>query len=168
MLYLLVIKLIILFQELRPEKPESIWPTSVAGYVGFTAAIISISVITYDRITGRASNWRDVKRDIQDLCTRVEREEAATHAIDDTLGEMDQLLTGIDHELRGVGGDNGIRSAVREIQDSIKKINTRNTAMDLKAAVFEQIIKQTSYTGPERRDTVREMKHLFGDKEQST
>jgi hypothetical protein len=146
-------------------KVESIWPSSITGYVGLAAAMTSITIITYDRITGRASNWRDVKRDIKDLCDRLEREEAATKAVGSKLTDIDQLLTGINHELRGVGGDNGIRSAVRTIQTDISEIKKRNQRMDIKAAAFEQILRHPDYNGPERRNVVRHIQSLFGDEQ---
>lgn len=160
----LVTSLILLLQAI--PRPDSFWPSSVGAWIGFIGGTVSVVIIAYDRITGRASNWRDVKRDIQELAERVTKEEAATKNVGDSLRSMDQLLTGINHELRGVAGDNGIRQTVRKIGESVEKIIIRNQKMDLKAAVFEQILKQTSYNGPERREAVREMRNLFQAEEE--
>lgn len=147
-------------------KPESFWPQSVAGWIGLGAGVISISVIIYDRITGRASNWRDIKNDIKDLCDRLEKEEAATKSVNTRLEVMNTLLTGIDHELRGVGGDNGIRQSVKDIRLNVAAILVRNQKMDIKAAVFEKMLKHSNYDGPERRQVIRQLKDLMPEEEE--
>lgn len=130
------------------------------------AAFVSVGVIAFDRITGRASNWRDVKNDLKDLCNRMESEETATKNVGVKVDDMDDLLTGINYEIRGVTGENGMRQAMKDIKIAIELIQVRNRKMDIKAAVFEKMLKHTNYDGPERREVIRRVQDLLEDDEE--
>lgn len=146
-------------------EPTTIWPTSVAGLVGLVAAFISLAVIIFDRLTGRANSWRDVIRDIKDLTRRVENVEEIDSSIGQSLRDIEDTLRDINNELKGPAGDNGIRQGLKDVKLDLKKITDRNNKMDLLAGLFKQAMQHENYPGPERRQAMRQIADLIDDPE---
>lgn len=146
-------------------EPTSVWPTSIFGWVAGVAALISIVVIIFDRLTGRANSWRDVIRDIKDLTRRMEKVEEIDGSIGTSLREIENTLRDINNELKGPGGDNGIRQGLKEVKSELQKIKDRNKKMDLLAGLFKQAMQHENYAGPERRQAMRQVADLIDETE---
>lgn len=167
MIYFLIITISLLSLARLGDIPEptSVWPTSIFGWVAGVSALISIVVIVFDRLTGRANSWRDVIRDIKDLTKRVERVEAIDGNISQSLRDIEDTLRDINNELRGPAGDNGIRQGLKDVKLDLKKITDRNNKMDLLAGLFKQAMQHDNYSGPERRQAMRQVADLIEDPE---
>lgn len=146
-------------------KPESFWPTTVGGWIGFLGGTISVGVIAFDRITGRASNWKDVTNDIQELCKRADKVEAADKEICKTLNDVDNRVKGLEFEVKGYDGRGGIRQIMDKVLDELHEIHERNKKADILAGIFERMLENPGYGGPERRENFRSLRGLLGKEE---
>lgn len=111
----------------------------------------------YEKISGKGRKLEAIDNSIKDLITR-------TGAIESKVDRIDELTTEMDHEVRGVGGNNGIKAAVKECRLEIEKIHVLNRKNEILRARFKEIMRQ--YDGPERREGMRGLNELIRDSDQ--
>jgi hypothetical protein len=147
------------------EGPQinSLWPSSLIGLVGSLTGLIGFAVLMYEKITGKGRKLEAIDGSIKNLGLKIEALELTEKIIDTKVDSLTDIVTDLDHEVRGVQGDNGIKAAVRECRVEIQKIHELNRKHELLRERFKEIIRH--YEGPERREGMRGMRELFRDSE---
>lgn len=152
--------------SLAPDAPQinSLWPSSLIGLIGSLTGLVGFAVLMYEKITGKGRKLEAIDGSIKNLGLKIEAVELTDKIIDTKLDSLTSIVTDLDHEVRGVKGDNGIKAAVKECRSEIEKIHVRNRKMDVLGARFKEVMRQ--YEGPERREGMRGLREFFRDSEQ--
>lgn len=149
--------------DLGSPHIESFWPTSFVGWITSVSITATLGKMLFDRVTGRAVTLKGIGRDLSDLDERMKEYETTSGIMAQQLNGIERMLTDIDHELRGVRGDNGMKKTLQRLCADVEAIERRNADADIFNALVKQFLAK--YDGPERRESVRQLRNLLGDKE---
>jgi hypothetical protein len=129
---------------------ESVFPTSIGGWVGLVAGTTALALLIVDRLTARGKNLATIDRKIDGLCDQVEDIENTQKVMDGHLDTLSQEVRDLRYEWQGRDGNNGGRQRIREHETRIRAIEDRNIKIDAVTAR-----ERESYGGPERRRDLR-------------
>lgn len=113
-----------ILQEIPPI--ESLTATSIMGWGGFLFGFIACVILIWDRVIGRGKSLADVDNKLDKMCKQIE-DMAGELVVVDGLGKSVAELV---YEWRGVDGNNGYKSIIRDNQRRIGQIEKRNDRLD--------------------------------------
>lgn len=132
---------------------DSIWPTSIGGWVGLVTGTSALVVLVVDRLTARGRSLATIDRKIDGLCTQITDMEGELKVVDGLTESVRELT----QEWRGVpGSDNGYRSIIRDNKRRIDAIERRNYGLD---EVRKEDERRSG--GQHRRQMDRELNNLL-------
>lgn len=142
---------------------ETIWPTSVGGWVGLAAGTTALVYLFIDRLTARGKNLAIIAGKLDGLCGQVDDFEGKL-AVVDGLAESVRELT---QEWRGTpGSPNGYRAIIRDNQRRLDAIERRNTGIDAVQRAREEDDRRGH--GQHRRAMDRELNNLLPEEREET
>jgi hypothetical protein len=130
----------------------SITATSLMGWGAFIISLLTFGIVTWDRVVNRGKSLQAIDGKIDHLCEQIDDMEGNLEVVDG-LAESVRELT---QEWRGVAGDNGYRSIIRENSQRLTAIEKRNDKID---AVREEEMRRGG--GHQRRHMDRELNNLM-------
>lgn len=132
---------------------ESLWPTSVGGWVGLIAGSSALVLLIVDRLTARGKNLAVIAGKLDTLCGQVDDFEGKLQAVDGLVESVRELT----QEWRGTpGSPNGYRAIIRDNQRRLDAIEKRNTGID---AIRDEDERRGG--GKHRRYSDRELNNLL-------
>lgn len=138
------------------EPIQSVFPTSVGGWVGLIAGSIALTLLVVDRLTARGRNLATIDRKIDGLCGQITDMEGELKVVDG-LAESVRELT---QEWRGIpGSGNGYRSIINENRRRIDAMEKRNVGLD---AIREEDERRSG--GKHRRAMDNELDRILPEK----
>lgn len=96
------------------------------GWGGFLFSLIACGVLVWDRLLGKGRAAAGLNGKIDNLCEKIEDMEGRLEVVDGLSRSVTELL----FEWRGVDGNNGYKSIIRDNRNRIEKIEKRNDAID--------------------------------------
>lgn len=144
--------------------PETITPSSWFGWGGFVFGLIATAILLWDRITGRGKSIANLDNKIDTLCRQTDEMEGRLTVVDGLTRSVQELV----FEWRGIDGNNGYKSIIRDHEKRLDAIEDRNREID--AIAKHERERQQDYGGPERRrsprrDLDKELNDLLPDKD---
>ncbi len=133
-------------QQVAPPL-ESVFPTSVGGWVAMIVGIAAVVMLAYDRLRGSGRLDADMSNHVSDLARKIELVERECAVAEGALTQFDRKLSEVLYELRGVDGKNGVKGVNRSHALELASIQKRLGAMDVIAA----LVKAGTYAGEDRR-----------------
>lgn len=124
---------------------------SIIALGGFVIGIMTLGIVVWDRVVGRGRALQAIDGRIERLCEQMDELEGRLKVVDGLVESVRELT----HEWRGVSGDNGWRSIVKDNHQRIKAIEKRNDRID---AVREEDERRSG--GKRRRLMDRELEDL--------
>lgn len=137
------------------EPLQSVFPTSVGGWVGLIAGSTALGLLVVDRLTARGKNLATIDRKLDELCGKVDDMEGKLEVVDGLAGSVRELT----QEWRGVLGDNGYRSRINRNSERITAIERRNTGIDAVQKARDEDERRSG--GQHRRAMDRELNNLI-------
>ena len=128
--------------------PETLWPTSVGGWVGLLAGSTALGLLVVDRLTARGKSLAKLDTKIDTLCDRIDDMDGRLKVVDGLAETVGELV----FEWRGVDGNNGYKSIIREHDRRLDEIQQRNLRID---AIREEDDRRSG--GKHRRMMDREL-----------
>jgi hypothetical protein len=134
---------------------DSVFPTSIGGWVGLIAGSTALVLLVVDRLTARGKNLATIDRKIDGLCGDIEDMKDELKAVDGLAKSVQELT----QEWRGVGDNNGYRALIRDSSRRIRVIEERNNRLD---AVREEDERRSG--GQHRRLMDEELSKILPEK----
>jgi hypothetical protein len=130
----------------------SVTATSIMGWGGFVFGFIACAILVWKEVIGKGRSLATIDGKIEHLCKQVDDMEGRLGVVDGLADSVRELT----QEWRGVTGDNGYRSIIRENSRRIGAIERRNDKID---AVREEELRRGG--GQQRRHMDRELNNLM-------
>lgn len=105
---------------------QSITASSVMGWGAFIVSAGTFGMLVWQKITQRGRSLATIDDKIEQLCEKVEDMEGRLEVVDG----LSQSVRELTQEWRGVAGDNGYRSIIRQHSNDIAAIIRRNDKID--------------------------------------
>lgn len=137
------------------EPLQSVFPTSVGGWVGLIAGSTALALLAVDRLTARGKNLATIDRKIDGLCSQISDMEGELKVVDGLADSVRELT----QEWRGVLGDNGYRSRINRNSERITAIERRNYEIDAIKKARDEDERRSG--GQHRRLMDRELNNLL-------
>jgi hypothetical protein len=134
---------------------QSVTPESLFGWGGFVFGLGAFVILIWDRITGRTKNIVNVENKIDGLCDQVADMEGELKVVDGLATTVRELV----FEWRGIDGENGYKSIIRENSRRIFEIEKRNTGIDAVRKAHDDDLRRSG--GQQRRQSDRELNNLL-------
>lgn len=136
-----------------PDLP--IPPATWTGVLTPIALFLTIVFLLFDRIFGRGRTSQRMESKVEEMCNDLVSARAYGLKDHQIIRKVERDLTAHILEWRGVEGNNGYRSILREIQIEVKRISQRNERIDAVTAVEEEQMRRQGLHEKRLRDRVR-------------
>ena len=130
--------------QMKEMAPAGGPPVTWAGWGTLAGVIITATFLIYDRLVGKGKAESKVAEKIDNLCRQIDDMEGKLVVVDGLTETVRELV----FEWRGVGGTNGYKSLIREIDETVQAIQKRNDRID---AIHEEDERRSG--GLQRRRT---------------
>jgi hypothetical protein len=134
---------------------ESLTATSIMGWGGFVFGLIACAILVWEKITGRTKSIVGVENKLDHLCGQIEDMEGKLEVVDGLADSVRELT----QEWRGVSGDNGYRSMIKDDHRRIDAIEKRNDIIDALKEARDEDDRRSG--GLHRRKFDRELNNLL-------
>jgi hypothetical protein len=134
---------------------QSITASSVMGWGGFVFSLIACGVLVWDRVVGKGKAVASLDGKIEHLCEQIDHMEGRLTVVDGLTTTVRELV----FEWRGVDGNNGYKSIIRENQRRITEIEKRNWQIDAVREAHEADLRRSG--GKQRRESDRPLNNLL-------
>lgn len=115
--------------------PESLWPTSIAGWIGVFVVVAGVI--------------RQLVKWIKNWGLDTDKWSRAAVALEKLSKDVGELL----FEIRGVNGKGGINERLETLEDDVKEIQSRNSDADAFLDFYKSELRERRQRGePTRRD----------------
>lgn len=105
---------------------QSVTASSIMGWGGFIFSLIACATLVWDRVVGKGKSVANLDNKIEGLCDQMNEMEGKLTVVDGLTTSVRELV----YEWRGVDGNNGYKSIIRENQRRISAIERRNDKID--------------------------------------
>ena len=131
-----MISVVFAMQQVAPSI-DSAFPKSVGGWVGMIGGVIAVFFLLYDRLRGSGKLDADLSNRVAEMSRKQDRADHNTCGIEGTVKVLDQKVSEVVYEVRGIDGLNGVKGTARDNTAEIAAIKKRLSAMDVVAAIFK-------------------------------
>jgi hypothetical protein len=123
--------------------------------VGLIAGSTALTLLIVDRLTARGKSLAKLDNKIDGLCDRIDDMDGRLTAVDGLAKTVGELV----YEWRGVDGENGYKSIIRNDHRRIDAIEKRNNIIDALKQAHDDDIRRSG--GQQRRQSDREINNLL-------
>jgi len=139
---------------------DSVFPKSVGGWVAMIAGLIAVFFLVYDRLRGSGKLDADLSNRVAEMSRKQDRTDHNVCGIEGNVKVLDQKVSEVSYEVRGIDGQNGVKGTAKNNAAEIVAIKKRLSAMDVLAALFNADREDDRRSSPTRRSLTDKLKNI--------